>query len=100
HTRLSRDWSSDVCSSDLVFLLLMGVAQGLIGAAVVLAVPWKGGLFSAPAGWAFLSGLLWGTGGVFLIHVLHRQEVSRTVPVFQKHGRAPCRERADIWVRS
>src|SRR2546429_1689555 len=27
HTRCSRDWSSDVCSSDLVFLATVGVAR-------------------------------------------------------------------------
>src|SRR5690606_40952424 len=37
HTRFSRDWSSDVCSSDLTSVLLM-VASGPIGVSV--AVLW------------------------------------------------------------
>src|SRR5690606_40941858 len=39
HTRFSRDWSSDVCSSDLTGPFLMSVAAGLAEAGVeVVAV--------------------------------------------------------------
>src|SRR2546422_7426055 len=42
HTRCSRDWSSDVCSSDLFFALSVAAVIGLIGAGVAARVSAEG----------------------------------------------------------
>src|SRR5690606_39865098 len=39
HTRFSRDWSSDVCSSDLMSVAILVLAQDLAGAGVDVHVP-------------------------------------------------------------
>src|SRR5690606_41057730 len=39
HTRFSRDWSSDVCSSDLVLIVLpIGALRSLVGVLLICAV--------------------------------------------------------------
>src|SRR5690606_2812980 len=80
HTRFSRDWSSDVCSSDLVLTLSLGVRHGF-------------GLFLAPMsadfGWgrevfAFaiaLQNLIWGLAQPVTGALADRYGAGRTVVI-------------------
>src|SRR5690606_40537598 len=52
HTRFSRDWSSDVCSSDLVPVALIGVV--LAGPVMELMLRGQGGEAGAQAGRSML----------------------------------------------
>src|SRR5690606_40072288 len=90
HTRFSRDWSSDVCSSDLRFALFADEAVlALHGAAVRAALP-DAAICTVPSGeaaktlaWAER---LWG----FLIEGgFGRNDVAVALEI----GRASCRER-------
>src|SRR5690606_40954012 len=74
HTRFSRDWSSDVCSSDL--LVFVGLVPNLVARPMhmALALPWTlvliarnrvervTGIILASAGVAILAGLAWQIG--------------------------------------
>src|SRR5439155_9887424 len=81
HTRWPRDWSSDVCSSDLEQVLralcyaALAAAAGLVGAADRWAV--LGGSPLVPA--AFFAAL--GTALLAAVEI----------------GRASCRERGEMW---
>src|SRR5687768_18467468 len=76
HTRCSRDWSSDVCSSDLAVLLDSSREV------VRRAVPALRALAGAPEG----TKLVWATAA------------SGDYPVYVEIGRASCRERVSISV--
>src|SRR5699024_11426544 len=56
HTRSKRDWSSDVCSSDLVLLLMkeifVGLFIGLIAYIILAAVQVAGGFIDFQMGFA------------------------------------------------
>ena len=62
--------------------LLIAVSQMAVGVTLLLALPWPEAASGSAVGWALLSGLLWGGGGLFLLRVLYTQEVSRTVPIY------------------
>ena len=62
--------------------LLIGVSQMAVGLTLLLALPWPEAVPRSAVGWALLSGVLWGGGGLFLLRVLHSQEVSRTIPIY------------------
>ena len=68
--------------SRLTLPLLIGIAQGVIGAGLVLVLPWTDADMAA-VGWALLSGVLWGAGSLFVFYVLFDREASRTIPIFQ-----------------
>src|SRR5436305_10022120 len=94
HTRCGRDWSSDVCSSDLTYKIILGLV--LLFAAWRLAISQSTHApktqkpivlplalaFGAMIGW--LSGLTAVGGGIFLSPL--------------QIGRASCREREEISV--
>src|SRR5207249_8056412 len=98
HTRSKRDWSSDVCSSDLASILLVP------GAAVVhghhndlLHLPFSREPFSrfvqiptAPAETAI------GPGRTE--NILAVLEIQDRITTLREIGRASCRERVEIWV--
>src|SRR5690606_27590384 len=65
HTRFSRDWSSDVCSSDLGSPDVLGLGQGATAGALVMIV-----LFSGSAGQVALGALVGGLVTGFAIYVL------------------------------
>src|SRR5256884_7246885 len=84
HTRCSRDWSSDVCSSDLPLDVLAGGAFGLGG--LVLALAEFGGADFAHGGVARAL-----TGAP---HIPTGEGAVGTPEI----GRASCRERGEISV--
>mgnify|MGYP001423632436 CR=1 FL=1 len=66
--------------SHWTLLLLIGVAQTLIGFVIVVStygseIPWSG------VQWSIVSGTLWALNTVLVIRVLSKTEVSRTIPV-------------------
>ena len=63
--------------------LLIGVAQPIVGLAVLAAVRVPESATPALVLWALASGAVFGCGGQLFMHVLFREEVSRTVPVIQ-----------------
>ncbi|MEE8517707.1 MAG: EamA family transporter [Dehalococcoidia bacterium] len=63
--------------------LLIGLAQTSVGLVVLLAVRIPDEATWSAAGWALLSGVLFGLSGLLLMRVLYTQEVSRTIPVTQ-----------------
>src|SRR5690606_41012757 len=85
HTRFSRDWSSDVCSSDLLaaqfeslvhpFTIMMSLPFAVIGAFIALLVTGEYFSMLAMIGLIMLMGL-----------------------VTKKIGRASCRERVELLV--
>src|SRR5690554_7102453 len=87
HTRCGRDWSSDVCSSDLLVRVRTGVASAGIWWGMVS--PFRGlGAWGEEdghtrVGVAVVVGVV---VGVF------------AVPPIIKIGRASCRERVERWV--
>src|SRR5690606_39365008 len=95
HTRFSRDWSSDVCSSDL--LIFMGISSSL-----VLGVP-LGILVSDAFGWRviFLGIAALSVGSMVLIaRYIQPIPGGTAVPLTQQIkaveiGRASCREREE-----
>src|SRR5690606_39465263 len=81
HTRFSRDWSSDVCSSDLVGIKVLGETLTLV---VQVA-------FDLELGFqAKLEGLV----PQFTAKLLTHGQVGEV----GKIGRASCRERGEMWV--
>src|SRR5207249_9032595 len=87
HTRSKRDWSSDVCSSDLS-VSAYGMSETILGgnAAIPLSTvaPLK------------LSLLLEANGRLFDIRGATADDVPSIKTRF-KIGRASCRERVEIW---
>src|SRR5690606_40493214 len=78
HTRFSRDWSSDVCSSDLFCRIGMPILQKVTDGGWYV----PNGLMLLPPSAFFLIGLIiWGI---------------RAVKKEQEIGRASCRERGQI----
>ena len=67
--------------SPLTLPLLLGLVHGGVGAILTLALPWPGDSPLSSVGWALLSGIVAGTGGMIFLRVLHSQEVSRAIPV-------------------
>ncbi len=66
--------------------LLIGIAQTVVGVVLMTVMVALGVPDTATVGlvlWALASGVLFGIGGQFLMHVLFAEEVSRTIPVFQ-----------------
>src|SRR5690606_41207179 len=81
HTRFSRDWSSDVCSSDLVEFTnrLVNAAVGLLGVAAVVGALRRDPRRSDLVRWA-LATFAWIAGNGLVGEI----------------GRASCRERGEI----
>src|SRR5436305_15288930 len=75
HTRCGRDWSSDVCSSDL-----RGTAAST----------------PAPSGWSRTQTHVNGSAGTTAAKDCGRSDTSSTSPR-RKIGRASCRERVEVW---
>ena len=69
-------------TSRLTLPLLIGLGQSVVAAALIAVVPWGSPGLDA-IGWALVSGVLWGGGGLMMLYVLFDREVSRTMPVFQ-----------------
>ena len=67
----------------LTLPLLIGFAQTSLGLVIIAAVRVPDDATWEAVGWAVLSGLLFGLGGLLLMRVLYSQEVSRTIPVTQ-----------------
>src|SRR5690606_40364083 len=86
HTRFSRDWSSDVCSSDLVTV-------GVDGATA------SGGVFAARAtAGAVVSVDVLAVLAAALASGVAAQDAVAVAPVgFDEIGRASCRERVEMW---
>src|SRR5690606_39404815 len=82
HTRFSRDWSSDVCSSDLLL-----AALGLSVIAALDLYEGQYGFAAVAAGFAL--GLVLYAGYM----LLRRRKRSSPYPEWIKIGRASCRER-------
>src|SRR5206468_8662877 len=84
HTRSDRDWSSDVCSSDLIPLELSGIAVNSRGIACDLS-----GIALNSRGIACdLSGITFDSSGIAVD--------LRWIAFDLKIGRASCRERVEI----
>src|SRR5690606_40377566 len=90
HTRFSRDWSSDVCSSDLAIV---------IGFAISLPLGWVAWRYRLLRGWVIVAtGLLYTIPSLALLiimpAVLGYSAISEfNLVVALKIGRASCRER-------
>src|SRR5690606_40413542 len=70
HTRFSRDWSSDVCSSDLMETLIIGQIGGLLGILLGILI---GFAVSSAAGFDFITpwkAMFWATGITILVAIL------------------------------
>ena len=65
--------------------LLIGIAQTSVGIVVLAIVGIPEEATWGPVFWALLSGAVFGISAQFLLHVLYRNEVSRTIPVFQSY---------------
>ena len=65
--------------------LLIGIAQTSVGIVVLAIVGIPEEAAWEPVLWALLSGAVFGISAQFLMHVLFRNEVSRTIPVFQSY---------------
>ena len=65
--------------------LLIGIAQTFVGIVLLAVVRVPDGAAWGPVLWALLSGAVFGLSAQFLMHVLYRNEVSRTIPVFQSY---------------
>src|SRR5699024_11926255 len=91
HTRSKRDWSSDVCSSDLgLAMLVVAVAVGL-PVLLGLADP------SVPrAWWMVLYGVYLITLVVVSAVTWRRPYVLAVFGIALEIGRASCRERVDV----
>src|SRR5690606_39519616 len=85
HTRFSRDWSSDVCSSDLPLLVIHGRDDAVVSA--------RNGQ-AAAAQWATALGAAQGESRI----VQRGTRKAMTVTDFRRSqiGRASCRERVEI----
>src|SRR5690606_39963985 len=92
HTRFSRDWSSDVCSSDLALVLLIVTASLLVG--FLNKFSW--GSYTA----LFLAWMFTVPGPVdegtlqWLLVLMAAVWLARKVQI----GRASCRDRASVAV--
>src|SRR5437868_9221709 len=83
HTRSKRDWSSDVCSSDLVLVVIVLGAEVLRRALDRGHQPRDGG----------------GAGGVLLaVEEVLRRVLADAGRAAEQIGRASCRERGEGWV--
>src|SRR5207249_6920112 len=98
HTRSKRDWSSDVCSSDLLptpqFAARLAPMRKPIGSAadsnLLIDIEATGHLLSAPRGLDhFVSAIRTAKADVVVLD-----------PLYSTHeiGRASCRERVHAWV--
>src|SRR3546814_4527410 len=96
------DWSSDVCSSDLItFLIVMGqtVAASTTFPLLFLAIYWKG-LTAAGAIAAGLFGLVTSVGGIVMGPAFWVKALGNEMPIIPTDypalvteiGRASCRE--------
>ena len=65
--------------------LLIGIAQTSVGIVLLAIVGIPEGAAWEPVLWALVSGAVFGISAQFLMHVLYRNEVSRTIPVFQSY---------------
>ncbi len=71
--------------SPYTLLLLIALVQATIGIVLTAVLPWPEATILGPLGWAVLSGVLWGTGALFMFHALRSEEVSRVVPIYQTY---------------
>src|SRR5690606_40807793 len=95
HTRFSRDWSSDVCSSDLflhslraTIIASLAVPISLIGSFGVMY------LLGYSLNNLSLMALTIATGFVVDDAIVMIENIARYI---EKIGRASCRERVKIW---
>src|SRR5690606_40686522 len=82
HTRFSRDWSSDVCSSDLALLQELGWALGEARSTDDIGTAWARVLDRHPADVPF--------------SLLYRKADAGFHLFASKIGRASCRERVSV----
>src|SRR5690606_40051924 len=87
HTRFSRDWSSDVCSSDLAMSVPVMVKRRC-----ACVIP-GGGSQCVAEGSVEAAGLKSAMGGGFLSAV---DRMRQRTPIGPQIGRASCREREQI----
>src|SRR5690606_40554106 len=88
HTRFSRDWSSDVCSSDLQGNIILGQFRAVQDGGHLFQI--NGLCLFGPHNEIFQ--LLFGTQKPARGHMEFR------IPGIEEIGRASCRERAWSWV--
>ena len=69
--------------SHVTLQLIIGILQIVMGLAFAGGFAWSSDVTSAEALWAFVSGIIYGFGGLFLIRALKSQEVSRVIPIAQ-----------------
>src|SRR5690606_40122337 len=96
HTRFSRDWSSDVCSSDLLVFVLVGALAALTASSAPAAASGDGILLLAHGGRA-----QWNDNVNALAASIDREipvEVAFGMATRSEIGRASCRERVEMWV--
>src|SRR5690606_40716192 len=99
HTRFSRDWSSDVCSSDLTTQVLLG-CLALAGAWILDFALWQDAGIDpeASAQGALIMAFLSLEG--FLVGVAVLMGAYLALRTSRKIGRASCRERGECWEAS
>src|SRR5699024_11806946 len=86
HTRSKRDWSSDVCSSDLGGMIASALFSG-----VLIYVGWKNyrQLWAKILFWLGVVGLIFSVLNMLAVRFL----IIAAIVLFLKIGRASCRER-------
>src|SRR5690606_40781053 len=94
HTRFSRDWSSDVCSSDLD-LVAVGQQRELTGIAAGQPLP---GVEDAVVHLADHGTEIERVAEQRRAVALHVCTVDAQQGMAEQIGRASCRERGDVWV--
>src|SRR5207249_7648699 len=95
HTRSKRDWSSDVCSSDLTTVRFINVSGGPHNIAFYADSIPKGGAAVLKKGMPNAMGDLM---GAFLTQPNEKYDVSFTGAPAGEIGRASCRERVEMGV--
>src|SRR5699024_11248514 len=96
HTRSKRDWSSDVCSSDLTLSRSDFQGRKFVSTFIVLTMYFSGGLIP---GYMLIRDL--GLMNSFWVYILPGIVNAFNIIIIRSFmdeiGRASCRERVEVW---